>query len=650
MSLPTRYPHVFRPIRVGSMTLKNRIQFSPVVSGHAETVSGASNPDLVEFLGAQARSGAGLVTIGSTPIDFDRARDFYGCLSVTRDSDVADLSVLADEVHRYGAKLSVELTHAGAIGDPTLLNGPAFAPSVIPGIHNPATTKEIDRAEMEEVKQHWVDCVRRLKKAGFDMAMIHGAHMNLFASFLSPLLNRRTDEYGGCPENRWRFPLEVLAACREVAGKDFNLELRISGDERIEGGVTVEERIDFLNAAAAYIDMVVVSTGGFVSRHAVSHMLPSYHRPHMLNVERAALIKQAVGIPVSVVGRVTSIDEAEEILALGKADIVAMARALIADQDLVTKAKLGKAGEIRPCLGCLECVRGPAIGAPLRCTVNPQAGREVKYREIPLARRAKKVLVIGGGPAGMQATRTLRARGHEVTLWEKADKLGGRLYEAAALPQKDTFRDYVDWAVRTTQTCGATVALGKEATAEAIAEEAPDAVIVAVGAELLKPPIPGADLPHIVTVTEADLRRAPVGEKVVVCGGGLSGSECALALAMQGKQVKVVDVLPTKKLCWDAVDLVRIALFLLMDEHGVERVQASVERFTDTGVAVTLPDGTKTELAADTVVLAFGLRPDTAAIEPLLQVVPESYLVGDCNKVGSVFNANHDAFNIAVET
>ena len=450
MPFATSYPHVFRPIQVGSMTLKNRIQFSPIVSGHAETVSGASNTDLVEFLGAQARSGAALVTIGSTPIDFDRARDFYGCLSVTRDSDVADLSVLADEVHRYGAKLSVELTHAGAISDPTLLCGPAFAPSVIPGIHDPATTKEIDRAEMEEVKQHWVDCVRRVKKAGFDMAMIHGAHMNLFASFLSPLLNKRTDEYGGNAENRMRYPLEVLAACRAEAGRDFNLELRFSGDERIEGGVSLEERIEFLNAATPYIDLVVVSTGGFLSAHAMTHMLPSYHRPHLLNVERAGEIKRSVDLPVSVVGRVTSIDEAEQILASGKADIVAMARALIADQDLVTKARLGKARDIRPCLGCLECCRGPAKGAPLRCTVNPQAGREVKYREIPRARTKKRVLVIGGGPAGMTATRTLRERGHDVTLWEKSDKLGGRLYEASALPQKDTFRNYVDWAIRTT--------------------------------------------------------------------------------------------------------------------------------------------------------------------------------------------------------
>jgi NADPH-dependent 2,4-dienoyl-CoA reductase/sulfur reductase-like enzyme len=395
--------------------------------------------------------------------------------------------------------------------------------------------------------------------------------------------------------------------------------------------------------------LVVVSTGGFLSAHAVSHMLPSYHRPHMLNVERAAEIKKSVSLPVSVVGRVTCIEEAEEILAAGKADMVAMARALIADQELVTKAKLGRARDIRPCLGCLECVRGPAIGAPLRCTVNPQAGREVKYREIPLARTKKRVLVIGGGPAGMTAARTLRERGHEVTLWEQSQQLGGRLHEASALPQKDTFRNYVEWAVRTTNASGATIVLGKQATPEAIAAEAPDAVIVAAGAELLRPAIEGIDLPHVVTVSDVDLGLKPTGETVAVCGGGMSGSECALGLAMEGKRVKVVDVLPTKQLCREAIDLVRVALFSLMKQYGVERVQASVDKITASGLTLALPDGAQVELQADSVVLAFGLRPDTSALAPLLDVVPESYLVGDCNKVGSIFGANHDAFNVAVE-
>lgn len=648
MSPATRYPHVFQPIRVGNVTIKNRIEYAPIVSNHAETLSGIVTNDLLEFVGAQARSGAGLVTIGSSPIDFDRARDFYGCLSVTRDSDVAGLSLLADEVHRYGAKLSIELTHAGAISDPGLLSGPAFAPSVIPGIHNPSTTKEIDRTEMDQVKQHWVDCVRRLKLAGFDMAMIHGGHMNLFASFLTPLLNRRKDEYGGSPENRMRFPLEILGACRQEAGDDFGLEIRLSGDERVEGGVSLEERIQFLNAAAPYIDLVNISTGGFLDPQALAYTHPPYYLPHLLNVETAARIKQGISIPVSVTGGITSIEEAEQVLAAGKADMVAMAKALIADQDLVTKVKLGRVKEVRPCLRCLECMHGP-MGGPLRCAVNPQAGRELKYREIPLARRKKRVLVIGGGPAGMTAARTARERGHEVVLWERSDRLGGRLYEASALPHKDGFRAYTSWAIRKTNECGAEIVLDKEATPEAIADEAPEVLIVAVGAELVVPAITGIDSPHVITVVEADLGREPVGDRVVVCGGGISGSECALGLAMEGRKVKLVDILPEETLCREVAIFARTALLKLLEDHGVERIQGTLDMITESRAVVTDPDGSSTELPADTVVVAVGLRPDLSSIEPLLDVVPESYLVGDARGVGNIGAANHDAFNVAVE-
>ncbi|MBN1631414.1 MAG: FAD-dependent oxidoreductase [Thermoleophilia bacterium] len=649
MPASTKYPHVFRPITIGSMTLKNRIQYAPVVSNHAETLSGAVTNDLLAFIGAQARSGAALVTIGSSPIDFDRARDFYGCLSTVHDTDVGGLSLLAEEAHRYGAKLSVELTHAGAISNFTYANGPAFAPSVIPGIHDPATTKEISRDEMDEVAQHWVDCIRRLKTAGFDMAMIHGGHMNLFASFLTPLLNRRTDEYGGSPENRMRFPLEILRACREEAGREFNLEMRISGDERVQGGVSIEERVQFLNAATPYIDLVNISTGGFLNPHALAYTHPSYYLPRLLNVETAGKIKQGITIPLSVAGGITSIDEAEEILASGKADMVAMAKALIADQELVTKARLGRADEIRPCLRCLDCMRFPDKGAPFRCAVNPQAGRELRYRDIPPARKKKRVLVVGGGPAGMTAARTLCERGHEVTLWERSDRLGGRLFECASLPLKDTFRAYVDWAARSTNSCGARILLGKEATPEAITDEAPDAVVVAVGAELIVPPMQGSDLPHVVTVVEADLGRKPVGANAVVCGGGLSGSECALGLAMQGKKVKVIDVLSEEALCQDISIFARIALVELMQDHGVERVQGSVHSVTADGVVVTLPDGTMAKLAADTVVIAFGLRPAASKIKPLMDLIPESYAVGDCNDGRRIFDANHQAFNVAVE-
>ena len=340
--------------------------------------------------------------------------------------------------------------------------------------------------------------------------------------------------------------------------------------------------------------------------------MAGYHFPHLLNVETAAKIKQGVSLPVSVVGGITTIDEAEAILAAGKADIVAMAKALIADQDLVTKARLGEADEIRPCLRCLECAYGGLIGTPLRCAVNPQAGREVKYREIPLARRKKRVLVIGGGPAGMTAARTACERGHDVTLWEKSDRLGGRLYEAAALPQKDTARAYIDWAIRSTMKCGATVVLGKEATPAAIEAEAPDAVIVAVGAEF---------------ATAADRRDRSASRHDRL--GGRPGHEARRARTWwsaaavsparnappdwpwRARRSRWWTSCPRKPCARTPSISSGSPCSTLMKDKGIERVQGSVRAITATGVVVTLPDGTETaELPADTVVIAFGLRPD----------------------------------------
>ncbi|NLV50315.1 MAG: FAD-dependent oxidoreductase [Clostridiales bacterium] len=648
MSYEVKYPNIFTPVRVGMMKVKNRIQFSPIVSAHAETKSGACTEGLIRFVGAQARSGAGIVTIGSSPIDFDRARNFYGCLSVTRDSDIPGMMQLADEVHRYGAKISVELTHAGCIGNPGLLRGkPALVPSVIPGVHDKMHVKEIDQSEMREVIDRWTDCVRRCCAAGFDMAMIHGAHGNLLSSFMSLLLNTRTDEYGGSPENRRRFPLELLKAVRRAAGNKLAIELRISGDERVEGGTTFEERAAFLQEAQKYIDMVVISTGGFLGPYAESYMIPSYYYPHMLNVEYAARMKKELEIPVSVAGGITSVDEAEQILAEGKADIVAMARALIADQDLIRKAWHGKQEEIRPCLRCMWCLNYTSIGVPIRCAVNPRAGREVRYGYIPKAEVKKKVMVIGGGPAGMTAARTLTKRGHDVVIYEREEWLGGRLYEAGALWCKDGFRQYLVWAVQETEKCGARIVTGTFVTPAVIEKEEPDAVIIAVGAEEIHLPIAGTHGDNVISVVECERGTRKAGKRVAVCGGGLSGCECALHLARDGCEVTVLEMAKESESCSDS--RAKDILFKLMDDYGVRRVYgARVTAFSEQGVMV-VEDGSMVLYEADTIVTAFGLRPAAGVIESLLSVVPDTWVVGDANSPGLIADANMQAFNVAVE-
>jgi len=645
------YPHVFTPIRIGNMTVKNRIQFSPVVSAHAHALTGEISRDLIEFVAAQARSGAGIVTIGATPVDYERARDFYGSMSVVNDYDTAKLKLVAEEVHRYGAKLSVELTHAGRIADRSLLNGkPAFVPSVIPELDRGRDVVEINPEEMQEVILHFVNAVRRCKEAGFDMVMIHGAHGNLLSSFLSPVFNRRTDCYGGSLEKRMRFPLELLEAVRRSVGERLRIEYRISGYEYVEGGPAVEDVAAFLQQAQAYIDLANISGGLLIDPKYVVRTIPGYYYPHSLNVSFAAEIKKRLKIPVAVVGGITTIDEAEAILAAGQADIAAMAKSLIADQELVTKAERGRSTEIRPCLRCLNCLRGPKEGSPTRCAVNPQAGREVKYRFVHRSEKRKKVMIVGGGPAGMTAAQTAIKRGHEVVLYELKDRLGGRLYEAGAMDCKDGFRSYTRWDISTTLNCGAKVILNQKVNRESVESENPDVLIIAVGAKQVRPDIEGMGLPNVITVSDADLRKVKMGQRVAVCGAGLRGRAGAIQLAEEGKQVTLIDMLAQEELCLDVSNLLRYAI---LDRIRVLNIRtcylSKIDRITANGVSLTDKDGNQRIIEADTVVNALGLVPDSGLIGELASLVPETYVVGDARQAGNIASANMDAFNVAVE-
>lgn len=645
MALEIKYPHVFTPVRVGTMKVKNRIQYAPIVSAHAETESGRCTGELLEFVGTQARSGAGIVTIGSSPIDFDRARDFYGCLSVFKDSDVPSMRLLAEEVHRYGAKISVETTHAGMIGDQSLNSGkPAFVPSVIPALHDGMYVAEMDKGDMHEVIEHWTVCIRHCREAGFDMASVCAAHGHLLSAFLSPLLNHRTDEYGGSPENRRRFPLEVLKALRAAAGNKMALELRISGDEHAPGGTSCDERIAFLQEAQKYVDMVSLSAGLNVSPQSEAYTVPSYYLPHMVNADYAARVVSELEIPVSVSGGVTTVEEAEEMLASGKADIVAMARPLIADPELVAKARSGRGSDIRPCLRCQWCTGFPPTGSQLRCAVNPIAGRESRYPEIHTAPVKKKVIVVGGGTAGMTAARTLTARGHDVILYERDDRLGGRLYEASSLWLKDGFRRYLDWSVEQTEKCGVKIVLNTFVTPDLLEREAPDAVIVAIGAEEIKPPIAGAH--RTVSVAEADRGLKSIGHRVVICGAGLSGTECALQLAHQGHDVTLVDAKSADKLCRDTN--ARTDLFDALEVHGVKQLFEAHVTSIGENIIKMIQNGQERVLPCDTAIAAFGLRPTEGIIESLVSVVPDSWTVGDAASPGLIADANMSAFNISI--
>ena len=647
------FPNLFSPVRIRNLELKNRLAFSPVVSGHAGVVDGQVTEALVQFLGAQARSGAGLVTIGASPIDQGRARDFFGSLSVCRDTDIPGLHRLVEEVHRYGAALSCEILHAGRIAQPEALAGrKAWVPWLAPDM-DPDKFEQASKEAMAEVVQEFADAAVRLRDAGFDMVLLHGAHGNFMSAFFSPLTNQRTDEYGGSFENRMRFPLEVCKAVREAVGDSMAIDFRISQNEYVEGGTTLEEVIAFLRAASPYIDDAHLSGGWIFDPVYVKYMMPGYPQERCLNVPRTAIAHRELadtGLTVTTVGNIPDVATAEQILARGDADIVAMARNILADMELPRKAFRGAPDTIRPCLHCIECAARPAVGGGVRCSVNPQLGRELYYKEIPEARRKKKVVVVGGGPAGMQAAQTLVARGHEGVLFERSNELGGRLHEASALFCKEDYhRRYLAWSVRRTLECGADVRLGVEATPELVAAENPDHVIVAIGAEPIVLPIPGIDGPNVVGVSDADLGRAPIGGNVVLIGGGFSALECAIQLCYEGHRATMLEMRPADTLWREVMNELRSGLIELKERYGAELIdEARVVEVRADGV-VYEKAGERCFIAADTVVNAVGLKPNRTLVDEWRRLMPDVDVVGDARKSGKIFDANMDAFDVAVE-
>ena len=647
-----KYPLLFEPIKVGPTVLKNRIQFPPMVCC-LSSANGEVTQEYVDFIEMQARTGAALVTIGATPADNQTGQDFRGELNIDDESMRPGLSRIAEAAHRYGAKISVEMCHAGRGADPELLMTPyALSASVMPLPNRKRYVKEMDQHDIDHVIEQYANCADRLCRAGFDMCMIHGGHGNLIGQFMSPSTNFRNDWYGGSFENRMRFALQVMEAMRAKVGSRMAIEMRISGDEMIPNGMHLDEVCKFLPMAQKYIDMVNISRGLIVDHRYHFYTQPPYYNEYCHNVKYAAEVKKVVDIPVSVVGSIMTLKDAHDIVSSGKADVVAMCRQLMADPETIKKSIRGDEDQVRPCLRCLQvCNKNVDEGRPVRCAINPTVGREGRYAVIPPAFEKKKVVVVGGGPAGMMATQTLRKRGHDVVLFEQNSELGGHLPHINKLPFKEDLRRYTAWDIRTTLNCGADIRLNTKATPELIEAEKPDAVLIATGSKLLQLNIPGIDGPNVADVISVDSGKVKTGQKVVVCGGGMSGLECALGLAMDGKEVTVVDMVPVEDFAKEIVNFTRNMLMKLLGEHNVKLVGGQrVTKITPSGIETMDHDWRTYTYEADTVVTAFGLVPNDEDFAALSSVVPDTQGIGDC-WYGSktIGNANMTAFNYAVE-
>jgi 2,4-dienoyl-CoA reductase-like NADH-dependent reductase (Old Yellow Enzyme family)/NADPH-dependent 2,4-dienoyl-CoA reductase/sulfur reductase-like enzyme len=625
----SEYKLIFEPIRIGRMMVKNRIEFPPV-GPHLGTGDGYVSRELIEWGRQFARGGAGIVTLGDTSTVTPSGPPHQSrALHLGNDKCVNPLNRFAETIQRYGAKASIQLNY-----------------------HSRFSPTEMSLEDIKTAIDAYTQAAYRCLTAGMDMIMVHGAHGHILSQFLSSKTNQRTDSYGGSLENRARFAISVLESIRNKVGDRLAIEYRISGDELVPWGPTPEEQVEFAQLIQDKIDLIHISVGNLYAPETLPMLNQPTYYPRGLNIKYAEVFKKALKIPVATVGSY-NLKMAEQILGVNQADIVAMARTLIADPDCVRKAAAGKADQIRPCIRCNNCInRSHELFLSTRCSVNPVIGREDEFFSFPLPRKKKKVVVVGGGPAGMEAARTAADKGHEVVLFEKDDRLGGTLTMAAAAPFKTDMRNYLDWAVRETlNTNGLSVRLSTTATTARIEAEKPDVLIIAAGSTPVMPQIPGNDSKNVVWAGDVELGKAAVGENIAVVGAGLTGSETALHLAQEGKRVMLIDMQALEKIDTGASVINTTVLRKLLKDSKVDTFTGlKLTAITESGIEAVAQDSQKVEIPCDTVVLALGMEPRSRLVVALEGLAPEIYMIGDChNQQGNLLKAVAEGFFAAME-
>jgi 2,4-dienoyl-CoA reductase-like NADH-dependent reductase (Old Yellow Enzyme family)/thioredoxin reductase len=536
---------------------------------------------------------------------------------------------------------TIEISHGGKFSDVDKLDkriqerNVRYGPSdeVLP---SGAPVKEMPAELISEIVEAFGAGAALCKRAGFDMVLLHAGHGWLIHQFLSPASNKRTDKYGGSLVNRARLCIEVLDSIREAVGPGFPIELRVSAEEYMDGGNTFEETIEFAKLIEDRIDLLQVSTGSY--ENSFDHTHPSMFYPRGCNVHFAAEMKKHVKVPVATLGALNDPAMMEEIIATGKADVVEMARALLADPELPRKVVQGRDAEIRRCIRCFTCLSERLHTQTRLCSVNPIIGKELEYSHAYPPTKPKKVIVAGGGPGGMQAAITAAGRGHDVTLYEKRNELGGALRCERKIAFKDDFYDLARSKALEMKLNGVKVITGVGLTKELAEKEAPDVLVVAVGAEAIVPPIPGIDNPKVVVANDLSEDGVSIGQNVVILGGGLVGCEASVHLAQEGKSVTVVEMRHGV-----AVDANAKHGPILIEEMKKLGVYVSVNtkglRITDEGLTAQLETGEEKLFPADTVLVAVGQRPLRGVVDGLLDAAPEVVQVGDCVRPQKVTEA-----------
>jgi 2,4-dienoyl-CoA reductase-like NADH-dependent reductase (Old Yellow Enzyme family)/thioredoxin reductase len=636
----TRFPKLFSPMKLGPYTLKNRIEAAPM--GMHGTPEGYITSEGTAYYELRAKGGAAIVSLGESMVDSTGTS--HGRVNPLDDSGILpSLINTTDAIKRHGAIPSIELLHAGIRSGTPQPDDPVYGPSAGTSFYGKQII-EMGEPEIEQVMNAFGDAAEMAKLGGVQMCMIHGGHGWLLSQWFSPLHNHRTDRFGGSIKNRARIALMIIEDIRKKCGPNFPIEIRLSGDEFTEGGMKLEETVELAKILDGKVDLIHVSAATFNDRTAGLRMFPSVFLPRGCNVYLAEAIKKAVKTPVNTVGALNDPAQMEEILESGKADMITLGRALLADPYLPEKARKGKEADITPCIRCNYCISQnftPYVKYPkgiVRCVVNPIIGREYESRFVQTSGGKKKVMIVGGGPGGMQAAITAADRGHDVILCEKRDRLGGTLVYAEREYFKEDTKKLTEVLIQRVHKRPIRIMMETEVTPEFVEEISPDVLIAAVGAEPIIPNIPGVKNKNVV-VAASMYDEDAIGEKVVVIGGGLVGCEEGLHLAHRGKEVTILEML--EKAAADAPYLHWLGLMRELEKSVRLETSVKCTRITEGGVFAVNEKGEERFYEADTILLAVGLKQRTEMVESLRNCAPDFSVIGDCLQPATVMEAIH---------
>jgi len=649
-SVIMRYPTVFQPCRIGDITLKNRLAMSQMTMNYA-TEEGMVTDKLIAYYRERAKGGVGLIFVEGTYFT-PEGKGYIRQIGLALRQHVEGLKRLTDAVHglKNDTKIFLQIHHAGGRASSKITGLQPVAPSAVPPYPGAETPQALTSDQIAGLIEAHVEAAARAKEAGFDGVDIHCAHGYLVPSFFSPMTNHRTDEYGGDLAGRTRFLLETIRGIRKRLGNAYPLTIKISGDEYIEGGLGIDEMIGIARLAQdAGIDGLIVSAGTVGGKklddlneaHKVMRTLPMMTRTACL-VPIAAEFKKALHIPVVTVGRINSIALAEEILSQGKADIAAIGRPLLADPELPKKAAEGREEEIRPCIACNEgCYKRILGQLDVRCSVNPMLGKEADPA-VPNADPAKRVVVVGAGPAGMEAACRTRERGHDVTLIEKGGRLGGQLLLAAVPPGRKEIERFTTYMGGWLKRGGVKVILNKGVSLSDIRQLRPDAVVLATGAQPCTLAIPGLPADRGVTAWDVLSGKTLSGGPYLVVGAGLVGCETADLLSDRGEKVTLVEMLP--EIACDADKDTKAYFDIRFQNKGVRIYTGATLTGMEDRRAIIHQGLEDIRIETGTVVFSVGAKPDDLLYEDLKSMGIDVIKAGDCVKPRKILDSVEEGF------